>query len=219
MNRPEKPSSSTPPVAGGFPDDLEALLRAEESDPSRVLGPHWVVRDGQQSLAIRAFRPDVRELSIVWSANHKAYPARLIDPAGVFEAVIAPGELGWSGGEVVPPSAYRLRFRTADGAESEAYDAYAFPPILTEYDLYLLGEGTHYLNYEKLGSHVREVAGITGVHFGVWAPNAKRVSVVGDFNSWDGRVSAMRSRGASGIWEISLFAATHGPSITTKRPY
>ena len=109
-----------------------------------------------------------------------------------------------SGGEPIAPSAYRLRFRFADGAEFETYDAYAFPPILTDYDLYLSGEGTHYLKYEKLGAHVREIAGVRGVHFAVWAPNAKRVSVVGDFNSWDGRVFAMRSRGASGIWEIFL---------------
>ena len=74
--------------------------------------------------------------------------------------------------------------------------------MLSDYDLYLSGEGTHYLNYEKLGAHVREVSGIRGVHFGVWAPNAKRVSVVGNFDSWDGRVHAMRSRGASGIWEL-----------------
>ena len=86
----------------------------------------------------------------------------------------------------------------------ETHDPYAFPPILTDYDLYLSGEGTHYLNYEKLGAHVREVAGVRGVHFGVWAPNAQRVSVVGDFNSWDGRVDAMRNRGASGIWEIFM---------------
>ncbi|MDR3721428.1 MAG: 1,4-alpha-glucan branching protein GlgB, partial [Candidatus Acidoferrales bacterium] len=112
--------------------------------------------------------------------------------------------LGLSGGELIASPAYRLRFRFADGAEFETYDAYAFPPILTEYDLYLSGEGSDYLKYEKLGAHVREVAGVRGVHFGVWAPNAKRVSVVGDFNSWDGHVFAMRSLGASGIWEIFL---------------
>ena len=129
------------------------------------------------------------------------YPAAQIHPAGVFEASSPPSALGLSGGEPIASSAYRLRFRFADGAEFETYDAYAFPPILTEYDLYLSGEGTHYLKYEKLGAHVREVAGVRGVHFGVWAPNAKRVSVVGDFNSWDGRVirhAQPRRRAASG---------------------
>ena len=102
------------------------------------------------------------------------------------------------------PGAYRLRIRFSDGNVFETYDPYAFPPVLTDYDLYLSGEGTHYQNYEKLGAHVREVAGVRGVHFAVWAPNAQRVSVVGDFNSWDGRVHPMRNRGASGIWEIFM---------------
>src|SRR5271154_5065195 len=204
MTKPDKTSSGKAPVAGGFPDDLEELIRAEESDPFRTLGPHWVERDGKQSLAIRALRPDARELRVVWSANKTAHPAAQIHPTGIFEAIIPASALGLYGGETVAPSAYRLRFRFPDGAEFETYDAYAFPPVLTEYDLYLSGEGTNYLNYEKLGAHVREVAGVTGVHFGVWAPNAKRVSVVGDFNSWDGRVSPMRTRGASGIWEIFL---------------
>ena len=69
---------------------------------------------------------------------------------------------------------------------------------------YLSGEGTHYQKYEKLGAHVREVAGVRGVHFGVWAPNALRVSVVGNFNFWDGRVHPMRLRGETGIWEIFI---------------
>src|SRR6185437_7894845 len=99
---------------------------------------------------------------------------------------------------------YRIHFRFADGNTLEMYDPYAFPPILTDYDIHLCGEGTHYQSYEKLGAHPRESAGIRGVQFGVWAPNAQRVSVVGDFNSWDGRVHAMRSRGSSGIWEIFM---------------
>ena len=85
-----------------------------------------------------------------------------------------------------------MQFRFADGNTWEGYDPYAFPPLLTEYDLYLSGEGTHYLKYEKQGAHVREINGVRGVHFAVWAPNAQRVSVVGDFNFWDGRVHTMR---------------------------
>ena len=93
---------------------------------------------------------------------------------------------------------------------SRTYDPYAFPPLLSDYDLHLLGEGTHYLNYEKLGAHVREIDGVKGVHFAVWAPNAQRVSVVGEFNAWDGRVHPMRSRGSSGIWEIFLPGLAEG---------
>src|SRR5271170_7005984 len=204
MTKPDKKSAKTTGIAGRLADDLEALLRAEESDPFRLLGPHWVERDGKPALAIRAFRPDALEASVFWDSSQTSHPAARIRPAGIFEAIIDASALGLSSGASIAPSAYRLRFRFPDGAEFETYDAYAFPPILSEYDLYLSGEGTHYLKYEKLGAHVREVAGVRGVQFGVWAPNARRVSVVGDFNSWDGRVSAMRSRGTSGIWEIFL---------------
>jgi len=102
------------------------------------------------------------------------------------------------------PTGYRVQFRFADGNTWEGYDPYAFPPLLTDYDLYLSGEGTHYLKYEKQGAHVREINGVRGVHFAVWAPNAQRVSVVGDFNFWDGRVHTMRNRGASGLWELFI---------------
>ena len=88
--------------------------------------------------------------------------------------------------------------------QSRAYDTYAFPFLLTEFDLYLMGEGRHYDAYEKLGAHLKTVDGVTGVHFAVWAPNARRVSVVGDFNHWDGRVNPMRFRGSSGIWELFI---------------
>src|SRR5271156_2356712 len=204
MTKPDKKSAKTTGIAGRLADDLEALLRAEESDPFRLLGPHWVERDGKPALAIRAFRPDALEESVVWDSGRTSHPAAKIRPAGIFEAIIDASALGLSSGASIPPSAYRLRFRFPDGAEFETYDAYAFPPILSEYDLYLSGEGTHYLKYEKLGAHVREVAGVRGVQFGVWAPNARRVSVVGDFNFWDGRVHPMRHRGSSGIWEIFI---------------
>jgi 1,4-alpha-glucan branching enzyme len=182
--------------------EMELISRGEHSDPFRVLGPHWVGCEGGSCLAVRAFRPGATGMSVIWSANHATYAARQIHAAGIFEAVL-PGDLVHArAGEAVGASAYRLRFQFAAGT-TETLDAYAFPPLLTEYDLYLSGEGTDYLKYEKLGAHVRETAGVRGVHFGVWAPNAQRVSVVGDFNSWDGRVHAMRKR-SNGIWEIFL---------------
>jgi 1,4-alpha-glucan branching enzyme len=122
----------------------------------------------------------------------------------VFEAILPLSATGLRDEEAIPPSSYRLRFHFTGGTDLETYDPYAFPPILTEFDLYLSGEGTDYQKYQKLGAHLREVAGVRGVHFAVWAPNARRVSVVGDFNSWDGRVNPMRTRGESGIWEILI---------------
>jgi 1,4-alpha-glucan branching enzyme len=195
-------------------EDYDDLLAARESDPFRLLGPHWIEREGEKALAIRSLRPDASGLSIAWTRTGAAgaaiFPAAEIDPVGLFEAVIPATTLGLTGGEAISPTDYRLRFLFPDGATFETYDAYAFPPILTEYDLYLLGEGTHYLNYEKLGAHLREIGGVSGVEYAVWAPNAKRVSVVGNFNSWDGRVAPMRSRGASGIWEIFLPGLAEG---------
>ena len=185
-------------------EQIERVVRGEHADPSAVLGPHWVERDGKQALAIRAFRPNALEASLLWSGEAAPRPMAEIAKGGAFEAVIAASEVGLKEGAGVAASAYRLRFRFSDGNTWESFDPYAFAPLLTDYDLYLFGEGTHYLKYEKLGAHVREADGVRGVHFGVWAPNAQRVSVVGDFNFWDGRVHALQNRGASGIWELFI---------------
>ena len=187
-----------------FGEAVENLAQGLHADPFGILGPHRIERDGRTALAIRAIRPGATSLEIVWSADRKAYPATRIHPDGVFEALL-PLELpGFRPDQAIAPSQYRLHSRFADDREIETCDPYAFPLVLSDYDLYLIGEGTHYLNYEKLGAHIQEVAGIRGVQFAVWAPNAKRVSVVGDFNSWDGRVHPMRNRGASGVWELFL---------------
>jgi 1,4-alpha-glucan branching enzyme len=204
MSKIEKVSTEISADPDSFREELKTLARAEHADPFRILGPHWTDRPTPRSLVIRSFRPGAVEASIVWSADGTPYPAEQIHAEGVFEATIPASAANLVISEAVSPTAYRWRFRFADGAEIQEHDPYAFPPILTDYDLYLSGEGTHYLKYEKLGAHVREVAGVRGVHFGVWAPNAKRVSVVGDFNAWDGRVDPMRIRGASGIWELFL---------------
>ena len=204
MSKIEKVPNEISAGPDSFREELKTLARAEHADPFRILGPHWTDRRTPRSLVIRSFRPGAVEAGIIWSADRTSYPAEQIHPEGVFEAAIPSSAPNWVMGESVSPAAYRWRFRFADGTEIEEYDPYAFSPILTDYDLYLSGEGTHYLKYEKLGAHVREVAGVRGVHFGVWAPNAKRVSVVGDFNAWDGRVDPMRIRGASGIWELFL---------------
>jgi len=188
-------------IARGFPAqaEIEQLLRAVHSDPFHLLGAHPVERNGEQRIAIRVFQPRAREVHVLCAGGGQPLASQRIHPVGIFEALLpyAEGVLG-------NPTAYRLRTRFTDGSITEAYDTYAFPPLLTDFDLHLVGEGTHYQKYEKLGAHFREVAGIRGVHFAVWAPNARRVSVVGDFNHWDGRVHAMRSRGSSGIWEIFL---------------
>ncbi len=202
MNETNKSLTNAHAVKDSFLEEIENLVRSEHSDPFQILGPHWEDRRGGTVLAIRAVHPGAVEVAVVSGATGGTQAAVKIHPEGLFEAVVPAGTLQASVGQPVDPASYRLRFSFADGHSVEIYDPYAFPPLLTDYDLYLSGEGTNYLNYEKLGAHVREVAGIRGVEFGVWAPNARRVSVVGDFNLWDGRVHPMRNRGSSGIWEL-----------------
>jgi len=192
------------PIREGFLGEIDRIVRAEHSDPFQVLGPHWIERDGKRMLVVRMFNPAATEASVIWNASRSEFPSAKIDPGGVFEAILPSDVLSLREGEGIAPAAYRVRFRFRDGNTFETHDPYTFPPLLTDFDLHLIGEGTHYQKYEKLGAHIREIAGVQGVHFGVWAPNAVRVSVVGDFNSWDGRVHPMRNRGASGVWEIFL---------------
>jgi 1,4-alpha-glucan branching enzyme len=132
-------------------------------------------------------------------------PAPLVDAHGLFEAIL-PGEP-----EIFP---YRLKVDFGTDPVTTFYDCYSFGPVLTEDDLYLLGEGNYYENYEKLGAHPWHHQGVKGTFFAVWAPSASRVSVVGDFNQWDGRRHQMRSRGASGVWE--LFVPHLGPGLLYK---
>ena len=202
MSKEDKSKAAAANPQEALQKEIELIARGQHSDPFAVLGPHWTEQDGKKSLAIRVFRPNAAEATVLWGKKAEAHRTVRIHPEGVFEAQIPASGAGKSQSEAVAPGAYRLRIRFSDGNVFETYDPYAFPPVLTEYDLYLSGEGTHYQKYEKLGAHVREVAGVRGVHFGVWAPNARRVSVVGDFNFWDGRVHPMRHRGSSGIWEV-----------------
>src|SRR5690606_27660530 len=131
---------------------------------------------------VRAFVPWASELSLVHAGNGAPTPMRRVHAEGFFEAVCpAP-----------PPDRLRLRARAEDGAEHEFWDPYSFPPTLGELDLHLLGEGTDRRMYHKLGAHPHSVEGVEGVRFAVWAPNAERVSVVGDFNAWDGRRHVLR---------------------------
>jgi 1,4-alpha-glucan branching enzyme len=191
-------------VRDPFQVEAEMLASGGHSDPFHILGPHLDERNGKEVLVVRAFHPGAVEVGLVDTASGKFHVAQKIHPEGLFEAILRPAELPPGEGRVVSPSAYQLRLRFADGSVLTQHDPYAFPPVLTDYDLYLIGEGTDYLNYEKQGAHVRVLAGVKGVEFAVWAPNAQRVSVVGDFNLWDGRVRPMRTRGSSGIWELFI---------------
>jgi len=174
-------------------EEIESLLNAEHSDPFHILGAHIVEWEEKPAVAVRAYLPGAERVWILQDSG--VFGAQCIHADGFFEAIF-PNET-----QIFP---YRLRARYGEGNEPEIEDPYRFPPLLSEFDLYLLGEGTHYKSYEKLGAHLMEVEGVRGVAFAVWAPNAQRVSVVGNFNNWDGRRHPMRSRGSSGVWELFL---------------
>ena len=106
--------------------------------------------------------------------------------------------------------------RYPDGNTLTLRDPYVFPPTLGELDLHLFSEGRHETVYEKLGAHPTEIDGVAGVAFALWAPAARSVSVVGDFNNWDGRLHPMRSLGSSGIWELFVPACSTGPTTASR---
>lgn len=180
-------------LLGIVSDDIERILRIEHSDPHSVLGAHPATLSGQEGCIVRAFYPDASAAEIVIGEN--TYPLNASEASGLFWRFLQ---------GAIPPFSYRECFRFPDGAVHEADTPYRFMPTLGEQDVYFFAEGKHYNLYEKLGAHVREIDGVKGVSFAVWAPNAKRVSVVGDFNNWDGRLHPMRVMGSSGVWELFI---------------
>jgi 1,4-alpha-glucan branching enzyme len=169
--------------------EIEAIVAARHGDPFACLGMH--AEPG--ALSVRAFLPDAAAMAVVEAAGGTVVATgERVHPAGFFVARIA-GRRDFF--------RYRLRVERG-GAWHEFDDIYRFPPVLGELDLHLLAEGNHLTSYEKLGAHPIVHDGVAGTVFAVWAPNARRVSVVGDFNDWDGRRMPMRNRQAGGVWEL-----------------
>src|SRR5256885_7844881 len=178
---------------------IDALLIGRHSDPFALLGPHAIDAPEGRRWVIRVFHPGVSGVSIAFAGSPTAIEAKKLRPEGFFEASLPETQ-----NEAPGPATYRLIYRTTSGETFERYDTYAFPFLISEFALYLMGEGRHYDTYDKLGAHIHTVAGVRGVNFAVWAPSARRVSVVGNFNHWDGRINPMRARGSSGVWELFL---------------
>jgi 1,4-alpha-glucan branching enzyme len=171
---------------------LDAVVSGTSDDPFAVLGRHRVIVDGKPALLIRTMQPAASDVQLITDDRMFGMQRRRTD--GLFEATVP-----FDGR--VEDFAYRFRVREGS-ATHDVIDSYQFGQVLTDFDLHLFGEGTHYRAWEKLGAHRLTIAGVTGVHFAVWAPNAQRVSVIGDFNRWDGRAHAMRKLVPSGVWEI-----------------
>ncbi|MBM3774968.1 MAG: 1,4-alpha-glucan branching protein GlgB [Acidobacteria bacterium] len=178
--------------------EIEAVVGGYHGDPFRILGPHALRRraGARPYWEVRAFLPQAESAEVLVNGRSCAMTRK--HPEGFFVALLE--------GEVEP---YRLQARLRDGVLLEAEDPYRFPPILSEFELHLHGEGTHYESYNMLGAHLAEIEGVRGVRFAVWAPNAETVSVVGDFNRWDSRRHPMRRRDG-GVWELFLPGAAEG---------
>ena len=210
---------SLPPAA------VRALVTGEHGDPFAVLGPH---ADADGSLVIRALLPDAGSVQVIPREGGDAGPAAAhCTPHGFWE-----GRVPVPAGTAPASFVYRLRVTDAAGHAVEIEDPYRFPPSLTDLDLHLLGEGTHYRLYDKLGAHPARVSGVDGYRFAVWAPNARRVSVVGDWNGWDGRRHPMRlhpaqrhlgalrpRRGRPGRYKFEILSASGAPLALKADPF
>jgi 1,4-alpha-glucan branching enzyme len=181
---------------------MSALLDASLGRPTDVLGPQTIWRGGRKMLAVRAFLPDSAQAWVQGAGDGPARSMRRLHPAGLYEAICPLDEVGHSGSRPFP--AYQLRVADQEGAMTTLHDPYAFATALTDFDLHLFGEGKLLRGYEKLGAHLRTIDGVRGVNFAVWAPNARSVSVVGDFNHWDGRRHPMKLHATGGVWEIFI---------------
>jgi 1,4-alpha-glucan branching enzyme len=184
-------------------EEMYKVVRGQHADPFRVLGMHKVdMEEGcVQDISVRAFFPNAYKINVVCLDELHKYAMKKIDDSGFFEVIIFD-----------KPDFFKYKLEVTDFFNNTfmTYDPYSFLPILSEYDLYLFNEGSHHKIYERLGAHLRTIDGIKGTLFAVWAPCAIRVSVVGNFNQWDGRRHQLRRLGSSGVWEIFIPGISNG---------
>lgn len=182
-------------------EQTEKIIHNRHAQPFEILGPHLRPgeTDGQSCWVIRVYRPDADRVELILPDQDMEYPMPSVHHPHFFECTI----------EQMGQPNYQLRIRRGD-QEEVIYDPYAFTVgNFTEFDAHLFGEGNHFDLYEKLGTHLSKQNGIQGVHFSIWAPHALNVSVIGEFNHWDGRIHQMH-KGDSGVWELFLPGLTTG---------
>jgi 1,4-alpha-glucan branching enzyme len=172
---------------------VHSIVHNLHQDPFAVLGPHPQQDGGKTTWVVRAYLPKADSVWVVCPEDRSEYAMQPLHHDHFFECTVPKAEL----------ANYQLRIKEGDH-QRVIYDPYAFKsPLLTDLDIHLYSEGNHHRIYEKLGAHPTIQEGVKGVYFAVWAPNARNVSILGDFNSWDGRQHQMR-RGSSGIWELFI---------------
>jgi 1,4-alpha-glucan branching enzyme len=203
-------------------DELDSLIHALHRAPHQLLGMH-PLGDGS-GVVVRAFLPNAATVEVepTHEKNKPKIKLQQLDPAGLYEGVTKNARHVY---------AYDLVITDYQGKVRRTRDPYSFLPTLGETDLYLFGKGDERRIYDKLGAQLRVIDGVPGASFAVWAPNAQRVSIVGDFNGWDGRYHPMRLLGASGVWELFIpglgegthykyeIKNTHGDLVLKSDPY
>ena len=176
--------------------EIEGIIYSEEDNPHRILGAHVV----GNNVLIQAFFPGAKAVRVQMEEEDKSHRMESVDEAGFFVALLT--------GKTIKPYEYIVEYE--DGALKKIKDPYNFKPQITKRDTEKFNSGIHYTIYEKLGAHPMTIDGVDGIYFAVWAPNALRVSTVGDFNGWDGRTHQMRRLWDSGIFEIFIPEAKVG---------
>ncbi|MBD5519802.1 MAG: 1,4-alpha-glucan branching protein GlgB [Lachnospiraceae bacterium] len=176
--------------------EIEGIIYSEEDDPHHILGAHVV----GSNVLIQAFFPGAKAVRVQMEEEDKSHRMECVDEAGFFVALLT--------GKTIKPYEYIVEYE--DGALKKVKDPYNFKPQITKRDTEKFNSGIHYTIYEKLGAHPMTIDGVDGIYFAVWAPNALRVSAVGDFNGWDGRTHQMRRLWDSGIFEIFIPEAKVG---------
>ncbi len=178
---------------------IQSLMNLEYVDVFSVLGIHYINKAKKQGLVVRLFLPRIEKAFVVDKKTSKKHKMNLIDERGFFELEFKRRKKFFD---------YKFEVVNFEGHLWQFEDPYHFLPVMGEMDLHLLSEGNHYKSYEVLGAHSKEINGINGVYFAVWAPNAGMVSVVGNFNHWDGRVHQMRNM--NGFWELFIPGLVEG---------
>ena len=176
-----------------IPEPYQRIIEARHHDPFEVLGRH---SEGERTI-VRAFLPKAKEVRIA----ETGIELERVPNTDLFVSETETTEVA---------ERYQLDWTDAQGQVHRHFDPYCFPPQIGDLDLHLFGEGKHWHAYRFMGANPHTADGVAGVLFAVWAPSAKRVSVVGDFNDWDGRVHPMRARSGTGVWELFLPGAKPG---------
>jgi 1,4-alpha-glucan branching enzyme len=175
-------------------EEIKAISNGDHGDLFSVLGLHHINVNGKDKLVFRCFRPDAKSISVIPDSGKPFEPVKISDE-GLFEYIFPRRKNRFS---------FKLKVKPYEGGTYTIHDAYQFGKLITDFDLQLWGEGNHHHTHNWMGAHSKTVDGVKGTHFVVTAPNARRVSVVGSFNNWDGRVHGMRKYHEQGIWEIFI---------------